>query len=1172
MTKLFVKLYDNLKNKRIFLFAVTISITIICILLSTRIKFSEDISNFLPKDERNEQINYAYQHIGTANTIIVYFSGDDKQNCIEAIDDFVNRLNDNNIKEFSDKIIYNIDESAIISKMEFVAKNLPYFLDEKDYERIDSLIGKENIIKQLENDKDMLGGFVGSIMLPVIVNDPLFLSGELLKGLENFKMNDKFEVIDGYIFAKNSNEAIVNIESKFPLSETANNKKLINLIDKSAEETMQEVGNVKVSPFGAAYISVNNADQIKKDSVLTIAIALILIILTLVFSFRSFKIMMTLPAALAFGMAFAFGITALIFNEVSIIAIGISSIIIGIAANYPLHLLDHKYHGFGTRQTLNDIVNPLTIGNITTVGAFLSLLFISSPAMKNLGLFAAMLLVGTILFVLIVMPHLIPEKSKFYSREPKRIFKIFSNLRLENSRSAIGIICILTIVFIFLDKASFDADMSKINYMTAEHREMMKKLLNDTEDNDKSLFIVAEGKNTNEALKNYESILTDLQQLTNYDKSIRLTSIGNYIPSKEKQTERISLWKQYWSDKNISNTIEEESTNLGFREGCFNDFFKMLSADYQAHDIEYFSPLANDLADHYIIDGDNRSMIVSILHVKPELCDNVAVTLKKNAKFNNENIFVFSQDSILSKIVSTLSSDFNYVLFACSLIVFVFLFISFGRIELSIISFLPLAIGWIWILAVMQIFDVQFNIINIILATFIFGMGDDYTIFITEGCIYEYRYGRKMLETYKNTIALSAFIMFVGIGVLILAKHPAMRCLGEVVIIGMFTVVLMAYIIPPFFFKWITTKNGKRRTNPLTLYKLGATIVSFLFLFIGSLILDIIGFFLLTIGGKSERHELIFHKCMSFMLSLLCKCNYTSKQLIINESGEERPFDKASIIVANHQSIQDLLICILHPKMIALTKRLWNTPVVGWLLRYANYMPLESFNKDNIETFKSLISKGYSIIIFPEGSRSEDLKIHRFHKGAFYLAKKLGVDIQPIVIHGSGYTLPKNTALAKSGLRHIHILPKISTQEIDYQDICKSTHKLFTEKYDELCKKYENADYYADEVINNYLYKGKEVEKSVRKSLKDNDNFKELITRIPESGTILMKNCGFGQAALLCALVKKHTEIYAFIADEEEFLTAANCASIPKNLHYIKENQNVSFDFEIDCNVKNNNF
>ena len=142
-------------------------------------------------------------------------------------------------------------------------------------------------------------------------------------------------------------------------------------------------------------------------------------------------------------------------------------------------------------------------------------------------------------------------------------------------------------------------------------------------------------------------------------------------------------------------------------------------------------------------------------------------------------------------------------LYICGLIVFVFLFFSFGRVEIAAITFVPLAVGWVWILGLMSIFDIKFNIVNIILATFIFGQGDDYTIFITEGLIHEYTYGRKMLANVKKSILLSATILLIAVGSLIFAKHPAMHSLAELTIIGMATVVLCAYMLPPLIYKWL---------------------------------------------------------------------------------------------------------------------------------------------------------------------------------------------------------------------------------------------------------------------------------------------------------------------------------------------------------------------------------
>jgi predicted RND superfamily exporter protein len=118
-----------------------------------------------------------------------------------------------------------------------------------------------------------------------------------------------------------------------------------------------------------------------------------------------------------------------------------------------------------------------------------------------------------------------------------------------------------------------------------------------------------------------------------------------------------------------------------------------------------------------------------------------------------------------------------------------------------------MVISWIWILGIMALLGIKFNLVNIILATFIFGQGDDYTIFITEGCHRESCTGKPVLGEYTGSIMLSAVIMFIGIGSLIFAKHPALHSLAEVTIIGMGCVVLMARVIPPMIYNVIMKKK-----------------------------------------------------------------------------------------------------------------------------------------------------------------------------------------------------------------------------------------------------------------------------------------------------------------------------------------------------------------------------
>ena len=116
----------------------------------------------------------------------------------------------------------------------------------------------------------------------------------------------------------------------------------------------------------------------------------------------------------------------------------------------------------------------------------------------------------------------------------------------------------------------------------------------------------------------------------------------------------------------------------------------------------------------------------------------------------------------------------------------------------------------------MHLFGIQFNIINIILAAFVFGQGDDYTIFMVEGLDYERRTGKAILPQFRSEVLLSALILLIGIGVLVVSKHPAMYSLGAVTLIGMTSVVLMAFTLPALLFraqdyvkKWWNRKHCK---------------------------------------------------------------------------------------------------------------------------------------------------------------------------------------------------------------------------------------------------------------------------------------------------------------------------------------------------------------------------
>ena len=274
-----------------------------------------------------------------------------------------------------------------------------------------------------------------------------------------------------------------------------------------------------------------------------------------------------------------------------------------------------------------------------------------------------------------------------------------------------------------------------------------------------------------------------------------------------------------------------------------------------------------------------------------------------------------------------------------------------------------------------------------------------------DGLLQEYKTGKKNLSSFKSSIILSAATTIAGLGVLIFAKHPALKSIALISIIGIVCVVVMAQILIPFLFSVLIKNRVSRNRFPWTLWGFIKSSFAFSY-FIGWSVTFTIIAWIFSLFNIKEKGKLIYHTIIARVCRRLVYIMINVKKKIINPQQEK--FKTPAIIIANHQSSLDILpLIMLHPKLIMFTNnRIWNSPLFGKVIRMADYFPAEQIETD-ISQVEERIKNGYSIIIFPEGTRAEDGVIKRFHKGAFYLAEKLNVDILPIMIHGTDYTLTK---------------------------------------------------------------------------------------------------------------------------------------------------------------------
>ena len=158
-----------------------------------------------------------------------------------------------------------------------------------------------------------------------------------------------------------------------------------------------------------------------------------------------------------------------------------------------------------------------------------------------------------------------------------------------------------------------------------------------------------------------------------------------------------------------------------------------------------------------------------------------------------------------------MSEDFNVLQWLSMLFVFVVLLISFHYDwKLTLLGFAPILLSWLIVLGAMVIFDVRFNLINIIISTFIFGIGVDYSIFVINGLIGDRSQENRLLGYHKTAIFFSAVILIVTVSSMLIAVHPAIKSVGFSTLIGLLSAVILSYVVQPAVYRKI--KKGVRRS------------------------------------------------------------------------------------------------------------------------------------------------------------------------------------------------------------------------------------------------------------------------------------------------------------------------------------------------------------------------
>lgn len=827
MTELCIKIYRFFRNHRIAFWLSMVALYAFFGYFASKIYLEEDINQLMPSSKNEDgTTKLAFANLRIKDKTFLLFEGKNGTSVTqiaETCDAFIHSLESKNASMDSTQqvigdIFYNLSDGVVTDMTDYLNDHLPAYIDTSVYHCLDTMLTYQYMSRQMQiNHNDLLGP-TGAIFPELIQTDPIGVRSVLMEQMKPFTNGaaGSYKTIDGHFFVQDSTVCVAFITPMYSATNTGQGSTLFHMLNKQIEQFSVSAPDVKISYHGTPASGFYNSRQIKSDLKETIIGSLVLVLVFIFICFRNYDTIPLLLLPVVFGTLFGLAIMYFVKGQFSLLALGIGAIVLGVALSYVLHILTHYKYISDPEQLLRDQVKPVCLGCLTTVGSFTGLIFIQTELLQDFGLFAALAIIGTTTFSLIFLPQLLnPAKNKL-NRRAFAIIERINTYPFDRKKPLLFIILITSVICIgcyIVKGTQFDADMHNLGYKAESTSYSENLLRNKTHTGDKQKYFASLGATMEQAIENFEVMAGKLDSLQEIGLVKSYTRTNYIFVPLQVQQQRIDAWKNFWTEERLQlvrDLIAQTAPEAGLRPEAFLSFFDSATADY-APDALYEAGIIPEGYQTTLMEQSYNNEYLCFTSVRYK-SDSIR---SKESDYNRicdaitplPNSLVLDTYYYTTDTLAQLNDDFNVLQWVSMLFVLIVLFFSFhGNIKYTLLGFMPILSSWLIVLGSMVIFNVQFNLINIIISTFIFGIGVDYSIFIMSGLMNQ-KQNSHLLEYHKTAIFFSAVILIITVSSMLLAEHPAIKSVGFSTLVGMVAAVVISYVVQPAIFRMINTNK-----------------------------------------------------------------------------------------------------------------------------------------------------------------------------------------------------------------------------------------------------------------------------------------------------------------------------------------------------------------------------
>lgn len=817
-------MYRFFKNYPALMWTLLVATSLLFAFFAPKLNYEENVTKLLPKTDRAQKGGLAFDQLSIKDKLFVQIVARDDASVaaadlVQASEDFVDLLTrTDSATQYVAHILYRIEDDWVVNGMEYALTVFPTVIGSEAYTAFDTLLTPQAIDRAMARNAELIAQDVDGNLSSMLCYDPAGLREAMLPQVQNAMSGASgMHFVDGHLMSPDSSTAILLVAPKFDAMSSGECGKLVRMTNRVIRQFEEDHPDMEVLTHGSIAMSAGNSNRIKGDLVITMGVSLLLILVVLVLclGFRS-----TLPALLLpvlYGTAFAMSGMYWLKGSMSLLSLGLGTLVLGIALSYVLHVLVHHKYTNNPERMLKEQASPICLSCLTTIGAMLGLTFTHSDLLADFGIFAALALTGTTACTLVFLPHFLNERNSSCNDKAFRLLERMNSFPVDRKPAfliAIAVVCV--VCFFTSGRVKFDSDLRNIGYASKAYNRSMQHYNDKVSGGYSNVFYATSANDMDEAIRNTQVLdsLLDSLQATGLVKGH--TAWNRLYRTTEQQEANIEAWKNYWSPQRVAR-VEQAITSAARKNGIeadfFEPFFTMIESDYEPSMLLESEALPIELSSNMYEQNDSTYIIFTSAQMEEGNYDTVS-----NLASELPGVFVCNAFFYTDEMVNLVHDNFNTVMLIALIFVLVVLILSFRNLVVALLAFMPMMIGWYVVQGIMALFGIEFNLINVILSSFIFGVGVDYSIFTTRGLLASARgEDPDLLSQHRVAILLSAFMLLVVASSLLIAQHPAIHSMGLCTLIGMTASILFCYSIQPFLFrmlmKWNYFANKITRKN-----------------------------------------------------------------------------------------------------------------------------------------------------------------------------------------------------------------------------------------------------------------------------------------------------------------------------------------------------------------------